>query len=214
MAANEERESRYQFTMYDSEHNVLFKTHLISGRCRGNRANGQRCKRRCVVPYEYCPDHLVTFQHVQVRPSTIAGAGKGLFARNPDLAEDAIAFRTGDLIMQYNGEHISMEEVQQRYHSEHTGRNYTAPYGFRVDAMRAIDGAKMRGAASLANTVRGAGGRPNARFSVNNNTHSVSIKASRNIRNNEEIFVAYGGGYHMPEEEGTSYFTKTYPTKY
>jgi hypothetical protein len=211
---NEERLTHSMFTMYDPEFNVLFKTRLIGGRCQGHRLNGARCKRRCVLCWQYCVDHLITEKHLQIKPSTIAGAGKGLFARNPDLPDNAIVFKTGDKIMEYSGEEIPLAEVQQRYHSEHTGRNYTAPYAFRVDSMRAIDAAGKRGAASFANSSRGTGGRPNARFSVSNNTHNVSVKASRNITNNSEIFIAYGNSYRLPHEEGVTYQTKPYETKY
>lgn len=42
----------------------------------------------------------------------------------------------------------------------------------------------------------------------------ASIKATRNIRQDEEIFISYGSRYRMPEFEDIRYYTKSHPTKY
>jgi hypothetical protein len=44
------------------------------------RENRQRCKRRTCVRKNYCWQHLRAKLGLDVRPSTLAGAGKGLFA--------------------------------------------------------------------------------------------------------------------------------------
>jgi hypothetical protein len=49
-------------------------------RCKSIRVGGQRCKRNTCVRKDYCWQHLRIELGVDVRPSTLRGGGKGLFA--------------------------------------------------------------------------------------------------------------------------------------
>jgi hypothetical protein len=55
-------------------------TTLDCKQCIFIKGNGQRCKRRTCVRKDYCWQHLRSQKGVDVRPSTLPGAGLGLFA--------------------------------------------------------------------------------------------------------------------------------------
>lgn len=62
-------------------------------RCCARRKDGRRCKRRIVYHVKRCYTHDRNFR---VCPSTIRGAGRGLFAKNGLLVGDLIDMYTGD----------------------------------------------------------------------------------------------------------------------
>jgi hypothetical protein len=198
--------SSYYFSFYDNQNfDRIFYGRLSSHRCTYTKANHQQCKRRAVIGFEYCSTHLPMAKHLQIRESTIENAGKGLFAYLENAPNNSIVFRNGDTICQYNGEHISRQELMNRYQGK------TAPYAFQLNQNEMIDSALDRGIGSLANTKAN---HNNARFSINNQNHTVSIKATKNIRNNEEIFIPYGRSYHFPQQENVHYYSKPYPSQY
>jgi len=61
-----------------------------------------------------------------------------------------------------------------------------------------IDGALERGVGAFANTFPH---HNNAYFSPSPQHHTITIKANKNVRNNQEIYVGYGNTYHMPQQE-------------
>jgi len=197
--------SSYYFSFYDDHHDRIFYGRLSSHRCSFIKTNHQQCKKRSVIGFEYCTSHLTKAKHLQIRKSTIPNAGKGLFAYLENSPNNSIVFRNGDTICQYNGEHISREELMNRYQGK------TAPYAFQLNQNEMIDSALDRGIGSLANTKAN---HNNARFSINNQNHTVSIKATKNIRNGEEIFIPYGRSYRFPQQEPFDYKTKPYPSLY
>ncbi|KAI9183756.1 uncharacterized protein BJ171DRAFT_608374 [Polychytrium aggregatum] len=94
--------------------------------CTGTRRDGGRCTRRTCIGLRYCYAHLALERHLEIRNSGIAEAGKGLYAFDRNAEDDAIVFRNGDVIIEYDGEEISKDELEERY-----GRN-TAPYGIQL----------------------------------------------------------------------------------
>jgi hypothetical protein len=218
MGDNHEHPNKYQITFYDADWNVVYKENLKSAQCRGSKTNGQRCRKRTCIGLEYCRDHLITEKHLQIKKSNIPDAGLGVFVRDPDRPPNAVVFQRDQLIMQYEGEAITAQEAHERYTSEETGQTITGAYAFKIDNNRVVDSATRRGTMSLANTTRGAQrqeyGPPNAKFSVNARAHTVSVKASRPLRNGEELYIAYGPSFKMPHEEGVHYSTKKYSTKW
>jgi hypothetical protein len=52
-------------------------------------------------------------------------------------------------------------------------------------------------------------GQNNCSFSINNRNKTASVKANKNIRNKEELFLSYGNAYKL-NEPGVEYFTKNY----
>jgi hypothetical protein len=128
----------------------------------------------------YCWIHLKKIEGVQLRDSTLPGAGKGLFAMKD--------FRRGDNILRYDGEELTNDCLNARY-----GEN-TAPYGISNPEGRIFDGACQRGPASMANHRPGSF---NARFVEVSGRPEPMLQALRNIKRNEEIFVNYGTEYEF-----------------
>lgn len=152
--------------------------------CRGHVKNGARCKRKVVIGFEYCFSHLPQEMRLKIKTSTIAGAWSGLFAFDRTKGEDEIVFKAGDTVCEYNGQVITQVKKKERY------QGHTAPYAVQYNANRVIDCACKRGVGALANTNRQKGN--NATFSINTRSQTIKVKATKNIRNNEEVFIAYG----------------------
>lgn len=175
---------------------------MISEQCSVIKSNGLQCRCKVIIGYQYCHIHLLYLKHLKIKESTIEGIGKGLFAMDPNVEEGEIIFRPKDKnsIISYGGEVIDEEELNYRY------GEYTAPYALEVKKDRYFDGACRRGIGSLINN---GGKRNNARLTVHTNLNGESfgnIRAMKNIRNGDEIFVAYGGEYKI--NEGTNHMTK------
>jgi len=186
----------YQFKFYVHD-NVLFCARLQSERCVGRCKNGAQCSRTTVIGTDLCWSHLLQIKHLRIKTSTIPNAGKGLFATDQELGPDDIVFKKGATICSYEGELINADELRRRY------GHHTAPYALQLRRDAFIDSATERGYASLAN--RGAAaGQNNARFVVYR--QSVLMKATKNIRNGQEILVSYGSAYRF--DEPTHYTTR------
>jgi hypothetical protein len=117
---------------------------------------------------------------------------------NPKLDDDAIVFRKGTSIIEYDGEMLNDEELIERY------GQYTAPYAVESKDDSYVDCACERGVGSNANTYPN---HNNARFIVNRAKNQVKIVATKNIRNDTEIFLSYGRSFKMdePTEHETVY---------
>ena len=180
-----------------------FHGHLDSEQCEGTNRNGHQCTRRTVIGLGLCWQHLLSTEHLRIKQSRIAGAGKGLFALDRTQPANAIIFNNNDLICQYDGELIDLHQLEDRYDDK------TAPYGYQLNANRFEDGALHRGVGTLANRPP-AGTPSNARFAI---THGrglnsrCQLRATRIIRNDSEIYAPYGVGYRM-NEAGVVYRTK------
>lgn len=174
----------FTFKINDEVH---YRTQVKSLQCIDHTKNGSRCKRKCVIGSPYCCTHLAYKHHLKIKPSNIPNSGKGLFSIDPMSADpNEILFRKGDTICKYHGEIIDHAELVERY------SNKTPPYVVGISANRFEDGAKTRGIGSLANTNPG---HNNATLSIYRG--SASLKATKNIRNGEEIYLSYGKEYVM-----------------
>lgn len=179
----------YQFQYYPTE----FQCNLKKERCVGHTKTGNRCKRNVCIGLDYCFSHLQIDKHLKIKASTIPNAGKGLFALNKQLPENAIVFRKGNLIIDYNGDNINSNQLHNRYGDD------TAPYAVQVNNNQFIDASCRRCIGSLANTNRNT----NARLSLYRG--KVNIKATKNIKNGDEIFVDYGPIYEIENNYRTIY---------
>lgn len=175
-----------------------FEGQLYTGRCRAHTKAGTRCKRNCIIGFEYCFTHLESEKELKIKDSTIPEANKGLFAYNHRKGNNEVLFRRGDTISQYNGENINTHTLDERYSDK------TAPYAVEVSRDRYVDSALKRGVASLANVKPN---HNNASFSINQVNKTVKIKATKPIKNNQEIFLSYGRQYRL-HEPNTSFITK------
>jgi len=168
-----------------------FNGKLDSVRCEAVKKNGHQCKNHTVIGQIYCHTHRRTLLHLQIKKSTIAEAGKGLFA-----VGKGIVFRPGDRICMYNGELINAKELIRRYHDN------TAPYAIELhkkDGKQLYeDGAVERGLGSLANHSRNRN-IVNARLSISR-TNRAQLIATKNIRSGSEILVNYGSDYKFNED--------------
>ena len=188
---------------FSINHRLHFRADLDGEQCTANNKQGRRCSRRTVIGIGMCWQHLQSNEHLRIKMSRIPNAGKGLFASDTTENDDSVVFRKNDLICQYDGELIDLDELEERYDDK------TAPYGYKLNANRFEDGALHRGVGTLANRPP-PGTVGNATFTITHGRgpHSrCQLRASRNIRNYQEIYVPYGNTYHM-NEPGVVYTTK------
>ena len=183
----------YYFTFLINNE-IQYRTQIQSLQCTDHTKKGARCKRRCVIGSSYCSTHLMYDHHLQIKISTILNAGKGLFARNP-LSSDAneVIFKKNEIIVKYNGEIINTEEKVHRY------ANKTAPYTIGISNGVYEDGARVRGIGSLANTLPN---HNNATISIH--AGRASLRATKPIRNGQEILLSYGPQYQVNQPGVTS----------
>ena len=114
---------------------------------------------------------------LDIRPSTLKGAGRGLYT----LWER----KSGDLIVDYLGETIDKKELDRRYLSA----NFLAVYALVVTADCFIDSACWRSIGAYANGSC-KGSKPNARFKLSQGTRTARIVAAKFIPANSEIIVS------------------------
>jgi len=195
----------YKFKFYeDGNTEPLFQCSLQKRQCVFvNPSNKHRCRRQVYKGIDLCWYHLLHSKHLRIKKSTIPGAGMGLFAVLPNDDSNAIVFRgasqksSGQSICRYNGESIPKNESARRYGL------YTGPYLAEVNASTNEDGACVRGVGTFCNQAPSA-----AKWNANLYVHGgkIFVRARKNIKNGEEIFVDYGDTYNM--NENTHYSTR------
>ncbi|MBA3971901.1 MAG: SET domain-containing protein [Bacteroidetes bacterium] len=119
-----------------------------------------------------------------VKKSTLPDAGKGLFTK--------IDIKKGERFMEYHGEIVTEAELNRRAENDIFG------YAFYISKKKCIDAyytphelARYANDAKGLNKVKGLNN--NACYVVYKN--SGWIKAEKNIKAGEEIFVSYGAEY-------------------
>jgi len=178
----------YRFNFLVNNDSV-FSCNLQSEQCEFIKDNGQRCRNKSSIGTGYCWCHLKFKYHLAIKKSGLSNAGKGLFAIDVKMGPYDIVFKKGDRIIEYKGEVISNQELNDRYFE------YTAPYTVKINKNMYQDCACNRGVGSLANT-----------FPKHNNAtlyvykKEAFIKATKNIKNKEEIFLSYGSSYKLDEK--------------
>lgn len=192
----------------DRKKDHVFECQVESLQCTEHTKAGAQCRRRTVIGSPYCATHLKFNHHLTIKPSTIPGAGKGLFAINPlkTAKPNEIIFRQHERIVIYHGERITEEELLERY------RDKTGPYAVVVSNADVKekdreyeDGACTRCIGSIANT-KTRYDQCNARLGKYQG--EARLMAVKNIRNGQEIFCWYGEEYNL-NEPGVQY--GTYP---
>lgn len=182
-----------RFRFKDRHDAIRFECNLACLNCVALKRNGDQCTRRVCLGLQTCWQHLRTFKDgdngLKIQPSTIAGAGKGLFAWSKQ-GGNTIVFRKDETIVPYDGDQITQAERLARYGQD------TGPYAAGGQAGLIVDAACRRGVGSFANGSRGAL-RPNARFANSHaaGVHRLVLKATKIIRHGQEIVVAYGAHY-------------------
>ena len=181
----------YKFKFTTPEHE--FNKPLQGERCKGINKDGSRCKRNVYIGCPYCFFHLKSIFYLAIKKSTIDGAGRGLFACN-GTNNNAVVFKKGENIIIYEGEKINDEEIIRRYERK------TAPYAIALKKNTKIDASLERSIASHTNHKRQ---NANCEFIVgrDNGQSCIKIRALKDIRNGQELFVNYGRFYKFNEPE-------------
>jgi len=151
-------------------------------RCAATTRAGAQC-RALTRHGEYCWVHLAQLRGVRIKASTIPAAGKALYA-----ARD---FKKGDVVARYTGDTVATG-------GDHGGSAYVLELSEEVsiDAAR-TDTAEGR----MLNDSRGSGKRNNCRFSCNQAAKTAVLRATRNIKKGEELFVGYGRAFWPGREQ-------------
>jgi hypothetical protein len=178
------------------EQDDQFRCHLHCGRCWYQNPNtGLRCKNRVCIGTPVCWIHTKKIWGVQIKDSTIADAGKGLFATRD--------FATDEEIVPYFGKKITEACLDERYDYK------TAPYAIGNDDM-IVDSACVRGIASMSNGLfnqRTGTSRSmdlhNATIEFNDAEEYFFLQASKPINKGDEIFAYYGRGYRLTDDHRT-----------
>ena len=152
--------------------------------CQAITKNGTRCKLRTCRQYPYCWIHLKSIDNLQVKKSTIQGAGKGLFyvgkkdfpknKKITDYSAKSIS-RSPDEASDYN-----LKVSKDRYLNSTSASNYVGRY---------------------INDARGTNKSTNVRFTKGtriynkNNRFNVPIYTQKKIKPNTELLMNYGRTY-------------------
>jgi hypothetical protein len=158
------------------------QTIIECDRCEAKTKNGQRCKRRTCSTNPYCFQHTKSILNLVVKKSNIPKANKGLFT--------TIDVKKGQNIVPYTGEILNQNQLDSRY------GNGQADYTFKVNNNdRYIDARSTK--SSIGRYANTNPGHNNASFSIDNRNQKVNIKASKNIKKDGEVYVAYGRNYKL-----------------
>ena len=112
-------------------------------RCHALKPNGQRCRLQTCTTGRYCWIHTQSLYHLRVNPSTIPGAGKGLFTTQP--------IHTGQSIVRYTGDVLNRHQLDERYLDGVAG-----DYVLQVNQNRFIDARSTQSSvARYVNSTRG-----------------------------------------------------------
>jgi hypothetical protein len=194
--------SSYHFSCYDGNlpnANRVFYSRLFSGQCRADKKNGERCTKRCVIGIEFCHIHMPSVLHLQIRNA--GNMGLGLFAYNPNLELNAIVFERNDVIIPYEGEALTEQELNDRYDRK------SAPYAMEMgDTAINIDGAIHRGIGTMINHANKQ--QSNVIFLHDEDNNRIILSATKPIKNNQQLFANYGNRYKFKDDHRT----RKYPT--
>ena len=95
--------------------------HLLPPRAPGGPCPFSGCANATEHTYYACPEHLRSVYGLEIRRSSLPGAGLGLFAARP--------FRKWETLCRFGGEVITMERLNQRMRNPTAN---TAPYAIRL----------------------------------------------------------------------------------
>ena len=182
----------FHYHVPQQEH--YFDAPIETCQCAQIKDDGLRCKRRVCIGMPYCYMHLKFKHFLCIKQSSIPNSGMGVFACNQKLPEGAIIFKKNERICYYDGEIISKEVLEDRY-----TKDYTAPYALEINKNRFEDGATHVGVGALINHKPMS--KSNCRLSITGGKNRKGqIIATKNIKNNTELFLNYGKQYDLNQE--------------
>jgi SET domain-containing protein len=137
---------------------------------------------------------LLTRTKVEVKRSTIRGAGRGLFACERIPAKAPIVEYTGELIT-----HGEAKYRRKQGHASHI--RSLLPMTWCIDGIDESTGGAMANDGKHMNNAEMVAFHTKDNVFLRNPNHSlVYLRALRVIEEGEEIFVSYGEDYEWPEE--------------
>lgn len=194
--------SRISFNVTDA--NNSWSCPLHCHQCQYRITINRRCRNRVCFGSPLCWAHNKMVYGVKSKPSTIAGAGKGLFS--------TLGFPRNHWICPMVGESLTGECVDLRYPGD-----MTAPYAEDAEQLGFVDCACSRGIGSQANAKFHPNGRVRAQRLHNavtlirtefddgrpNPEPELWIKSTKQIAPGSEIFLWYGREYRLENNHTT-----------
>lgn len=188
-----------RFYMKDAAHGVDFTCKLRGARCCAKKRNGGACSMRVVQAMLCCFQHTSAVFKLRVDKSALGGFN-GLFVCDKSAAPGAVVFKKGEEVCPYYGEVLTQAQLDARYPG-----NTTAPYTFHSGGAgtqsKYLDSACFQTLGGKANVASGKK-RNNAWFTRTGSASAARIRAKRNLRNGEEVFVSYGNTYKLADTSG------------
>lgn len=175
-----------KFIYYGESEQPQFQCKLKAYRCR-SMVKGRHCKKHTVLSSPYCWVHLLYQHHLRLLPSTVEGAGKGVFVIDKKQPVGTVVFKKGATICPYMGELINAQQLQDRY------GDGNAPFVLEVSKDAFIDAACERSVGSMINHKPRR--QANCEFVANRRDKTARLRATKNITNGQELFVSYGDDY-------------------
>lgn len=194
----------------------------------------RRCKLKTGLVLGLCHHHLRMKHNLRVKTSSFANAGRGLFAQGnrawrkkqqkyikSGKRGEVPVFRRGQSIVSYAGELLTLDQLSDRYNfqdDQGQRRTPTPAYGVQVSDWTVLDAACQRSAGAYANSILPARMRKpqdpkNTNAIIFIYGGKVSLRASKNIRNGEEIIVYYGNEYWKDVSSDVQHTTKYVPPR-
>ena len=140
----------------------------------------------------YCHVHLKYKHHLRIKKSLIPDSGDGVFVINPKKDDNEVIFKSGAIICMYEGKVMTVEELEDIY------GDYNAPYGVLLNNHEVENADIHRGVGAMINHKNNKQ-QVNCRISVNRQNRA-QIVATKNIKNNAELYLHYGDAYKFNEE--------------
>ena len=173
------------------------------------KCHAENCLKWVDIGYPYCKRHLKTKLHLKLLESTVPGAGQGVFAWGPDMPKKVV-FKKGDEVCKYEGEVITQTELDKRYSF------LTATYAMKcadtvddnVPENLYVDSAGLRSIGAMINHSN----TPNCVVIINDQNQLV-VKANKQIRHNQELFINYEPGQVDPEKYFNDNVKQTHSTE-
>lgn len=164
------------------------------GEVRLRNGSTRRCKLRTCKYSRFCHHHSKRRFGTRLGPSSIPGAGTGLFAIR-DFGGPKGRAKTGEVLAEYGDGRFGLTLRSARVNDPRYRSNYL--YLFRKGYAK--DGKSTQsGLGRYANMCRAGQQRArlcrgnNAAFAYNRGSGKVTLRSKRRIRRGEEIFVSYG----------------------
>lgn len=185
------QDSVYRYTQFNTQdaNDVRYSCALKKVRCAFQRGDNYRCKRMSTQTLPFCWQHTKIIYHLRPGRTELRGLDgiqfnfTGLFACDQKKGANDIVFCANEFICPYVSQPLTTEEQNNR-----VPQNEFLVYGM-ANKGKKFDGACVRGIGSMANTATLA---KNNNAVISETAGYPSIKASKDIRNGQEILLHYG----------------------